>query len=128
MTTAQHRINEFQKRQRYDYQGMVASLITKNGYFHYEVTLDIETDEKLKLTWVEMWKMKVKAGGGKKLPEPSKENSDGKLYETTLVRQCVLLTGKYNGEDPEALIKEAEKLVGVWQCGVQIKKPQEIKI
>lgn len=122
--TPQQRIKELQTRQRWDGQDMIVSLFSVNGYFDYEVTMDIVTDETKMLPWVDTWKLNLSKGniGGQKLPV-SEEHFDGRIVLARIVRRFVIITGKYNGEDPVDLIANAEKIVGKWKCGEQIQKP-----
>lgn len=125
--TPQQRIKELQTRQRWDGPDMTVSLFSVNGYFDYEVTLDIITDEKKMLPWVDIWKMNLKRNnvGGQKLPV-SEKDFDGRMVKARIVRRCVIMTGKYKGEDPQDLIANAEKIVGKWRCGEQIQKPMGV--
>lgn len=125
--TPKQRINEFTKRQRWDGSDMIATLFSVNGYFDYEVTLDIVTDETKMLPWVDIWKLNLKRNnvGGQTLPV-SEKDFDGRIVKARIVRRCVIITGKYNGEDPVDLIASAEKIVGKWKCGEQIQKPMGV--
>lgn len=128
MTTPAHRINELQKRQRYDGSSMFVRLFAVDGYFHYEVCLDISTDETTVFPWVDFWKLNLKKNtGGQKIPIPE-NHPDAKLVQANIERQCVIMTGKYEGQDPEDFLKFAETVVGKWKCGKQIKSPMECSL
>jgi len=108
------RIKELTTRQRWDASSMSVRLNAVNGKWFYNVVLYVETDEK---------KIRV-VGGEHGLCIQNKKV--GELYPSVVDRKDIVLTGKYNGEDPEELIKKAEAIVGKWHCGRQIKKPTEI--
>jgi hypothetical protein len=123
MRTAQDRITELTTRQRYDGSSMTIQLISKKGYFDYELYLTMATDEKRMLPWIDWHLFKLKRNtGGQKIQFPS-DYADGKMVEATIDKQVVILTGKYNGEDPDELIAQAEKIVGKWSCGKQVRSP-----
>jgi len=110
MRTAKERINELTKRQRYDGSSMVIKLHSVNGYFHYEIYLIKEVDVKIKLP--------VGKGG-----LTLQRKNEGEIFESSIDQNVVIMKGKYNGEDPEELFKQAESLVGKWICGKQVRSP-----
>jgi len=123
LRTAQDRITELTTRQRYDGSGLVVMLKSVDGYFDYEVNLHVDTGETKMLPWVDMWKLNLKKNSGNQKIIVPPELASGKLVEARIVTECVIMKGKYNGEDPDELIKQAESLVGKWICGKQVTKP-----
>jgi len=113
MRTAQDRITELTTRQRYDGSSMVIKLHAIKGYFDYEIYLIKEVDVKIKLP--------VGKGG-----LTLQKKNEGEIYESSIDQNVVIMKGKYNGEDPEELFRQAESLVGKWICGKQITKPNDI--
>lgn len=112
--TPKQRINELIKRQRFDGSSMFVRLNAVDGKWFYSVILIVETDEKKKLP----------VGGKYGLCIQRKEV--GEIVDATVDGKYVIMTGKYNLDDPEDLMANAEKIVGKWKCGKQVMKPMEI--
>lgn len=126
MTPAK-RIKELQTRQLYVGSSMAVKLYAVNGYFHYQVLLTVDTDEKKSLAWIDIWEMNLKRNniGGQKIPVIETDYNDDFVKASTS-KKYVILDAKYNGEDPNELLGDAERIVGKWKCGKQIQRPREI--
>lgn len=109
--TPQKRIKELRTRQIWNGSSMYVKLNAVKGYWYYTVYLIAETNEKRLL----------KVGGEHGLTIQRK--AVGEMFESSIDGEHLILRGKYNGEDPDELIVNAEKIVGKWQCGKQIRIP-----
>jgi hypothetical protein len=121
--TPEQRIKELRTRQKYEDKGFSVNLYAVKGYFDYNVSLSIDTDETRMLPWVDFWKLKTSKNTGNQKFEVTPDCYDGRKVEAIIVLQFVVISGKYNGEDPDELIAKAESIVGKWHAGKQIQKP-----
>jgi hypothetical protein len=127
MTTPAKRIKELRSRQLYIGSSMAVKLIAVEGYFHYQVLLTIDTKETKVAPWVETWKMNLKRNniGGQKLPVIETYGKKD-FVQASISTKYNVIEGKYNGEDPQDLIDKAEKIVGKWKLGKQVRPPMEM--
>ncbi len=90
---------------------MSVRLSSVNGKWNYNVVLHVETNER-KI---------MKVGGKYGLCIQNK--AVGELHPAVVDGKFIVIQGKYEGEDPEELIRQAEVIVGKWKCGIQVRKP-----
>jgi hypothetical protein len=109
----EQRIKELRTRQKYDASSMVINLHKIKGVFVYEVYL---------------WKARNEVRNlktEKDLIIPRKKA--GEMVQSSIENKQLILQGKWNNEDPEDLIAEAESIVGKWNCGRQYQLSQGVK-